>query len=171
MLPSETQSRGRVQQMRQHRSLDKHDRPKGDALMQRQDQDAVREKILKRPGTSTARSPMAPTLWNSGRQRAKCWRSRSQEPDDGVLHRSNWADRVKAVAARSVGARSASLDAGRSMGNPPSQQHSCSFDHLVGDEPGDRVGWVLDRRSGQAAAFFGSVTHSEKSHATQSDKK
>jgi hypothetical protein len=31
-----------------------HDRPKGDALMQRQDQDAVREKILKRPGTSTA---------------------------------------------------------------------------------------------------------------------
>jgi hypothetical protein len=118
MLPSETQSRGRVQQMRQHRSLDKHDRPKGDALMQRQDQDAVREKILKRPGTSTARSPMAPTLWNSGRQRAKCWRSRSQEPDDGVLHRSNRADRVKAVAARSVGARSASLDAGRSMGNP-----------------------------------------------------
>ena len=30
MLPSETQSRGRVQQMRQHRSLDEHDPPKGD---------------------------------------------------------------------------------------------------------------------------------------------
>jgi hypothetical protein len=43
MLPSETQSRGRVQQMRQHRSLDEHDRPKGDTLMQRQDQDAVED--------------------------------------------------------------------------------------------------------------------------------
>ncbi len=32
-------------------------------------------------------------------------------------------------------------------------------------------GWVLDCRSGQAAAFFDSVTHTERSHATQSDKK
>src|SRR5258706_510724 len=36
-------ARGQVQQMRQYRSLDKHDRPKGDALMQRQDQDAVED--------------------------------------------------------------------------------------------------------------------------------
>jgi hypothetical protein len=30
---------------------------------------------------------------------------------------------------------------------------------------------VLDCHSGQAAAFFGSVTRTERSHATQSDKK
>jgi hypothetical protein len=33
------------------------------------------------------------------------------------------------------------------------------------------IGLGLSCRSGQAAAVFGSVTHSERSHATQSDKK
>jgi hypothetical protein len=37
--------------------------------------------------------------------------------------------------------------------------------------PGDGVSWVLDCRSDQAAAFFGSVVHTERSHAAQSDEK
>jgi hypothetical protein len=32
-------------------------------------------------------------------------------------------------------------------------------------------GWILDCRSDQAAAFFGSVAHTERSHAIQSDTK
>ena len=50
-------------------------------------------------------------------------------------HGSRCADRlgrVKAVAARSAGARSASLDAAKSISDLAAQDDSCSLDHLVG---------------------------------------